>query len=399
MNDYILGTSGEQVTEMGLDSNNSLAWQHTNVYAAGKLLATYDQDGLHFYLDDPLGTRRAQTDYAGLQEQTCRSLPFGDGLACTGSTQYPAEQHFTGKERDAESGNDYFGARYYASSMGRFMSPDSHAGTLSNPQTLNRYSYGMNNPLIFIDPTGNDCVYAGSSAATSTIVRGDCISDSDSGVFVDGHVSSITDNADGNSATIHYGDYIDANNHYDNPLATSMANARALSGDPWGGHAFAQQLFQGAGSGSFVAANTAVNYAAGGYALLAGGAVFAPEIAAGAGAAASWGASASGLLGSTAGRVFWSAIGAEKAAEWAAENGGGTLEMSPLGGFANWAQGFLPQNGATGAAWNALSSAFASGARGGVTYLQGAYLGNTWLNTELPIFQQNGNPISTVPAP
>jgi RHS repeat-associated protein len=32
--------------------------------------------------------------------------------------------HFTGKERDTESGNDYFGARYYASSMGRFMSPD-----------------------------------------------------------------------------------------------------------------------------------------------------------------------------------------------------------------------------------------------------------------------------------
>ena len=31
---------------------------------------------------------------------------------------------FTGKERDSESGNDYFGARYYAASMGRFMSPD-----------------------------------------------------------------------------------------------------------------------------------------------------------------------------------------------------------------------------------------------------------------------------------
>ena len=31
---------------------------------------------------------------------------------------------FTGKERDTESGNDYFGARYYASTMGRFMSPD-----------------------------------------------------------------------------------------------------------------------------------------------------------------------------------------------------------------------------------------------------------------------------------
>ena len=123
-NDYVLGPSGEQVTEMGMDANNTMAWQHTNVYAAGKLLATYDNNGLHFYLNDPLGTRRAQTDYAGVLEQTCSSLPFGDGLSCTNSTQYPTEHHFTGKERDAESGNDYFGARYYASSMGRFLSPD-----------------------------------------------------------------------------------------------------------------------------------------------------------------------------------------------------------------------------------------------------------------------------------
>jgi hypothetical protein len=108
-NDYILGPGGEQVTEVGVGgaaSSNStdgtnttgLTWQHTNVWAGGKLLATYDNDGLHFYLDDPLpgspatglrrwgglGTRRAQTDYAGVLEQTCSSLPFGDALACSG---------------------------------------------------------------------------------------------------------------------------------------------------------------------------------------------------------------------------------------------------------------------------------------------------------------------------
>jgi hypothetical protein len=73
--------------------------------------------------------------------------------------------------------------------------------------------------------------------------------------------------------------------------------------------------------------------------------------------------------------------------------------MTPFGGFANWAQGYLPQNAATGAVWNALSSGFASGAQGSVTYLQGAYLGNTWLNIEQPILMQNGNPITTVPFP
>ena len=68
----------------------------------------------------------------------------------------------TGKERDAESGNDYFGARYYASNMGRFMSPDplgNFVADVSNPQTWNMYAYALNNPLKFTDPTGYDCAY------------------------------------------------------------------------------------------------------------------------------------------------------------------------------------------------------------------------------------------------
>jgi len=158
----VLGLSGEQVTEMGMDASGIMAWQHTNVYALGQLIATYDNDGLHFHLNDPLGTRRAQTDYAGVLEQTCASLPFGDALNCTNSVQFPTEHHFTGKERDAESGNDYFGARYYASSMGRFMSPDwadkpeaVPYSDLMNPQSLNLYSYVNNNPLSKADKDGH----------------------------------------------------------------------------------------------------------------------------------------------------------------------------------------------------------------------------------------------------
>jgi RHS repeat-associated protein len=67
-----------------------------------------------------------------------------------------SQSRYTGKERDTESGNDYFGARYYASSMGRMMSPDpSNIGAdPENPQTWNMYSYGLNNPLRLTDPTG-----------------------------------------------------------------------------------------------------------------------------------------------------------------------------------------------------------------------------------------------------
>lgn len=75
---------------------------------------------------------------------------------------------YTGKERDTESGLDYFAARYYGSSMGRFMSPDFGGpmgdsypdpvpwADLENPQSLNLYGYGFNNPLSNTDDDGHD---------------------------------------------------------------------------------------------------------------------------------------------------------------------------------------------------------------------------------------------------
>jgi RHS repeat-associated protein len=68
----------------------------------------------------------------------------------------PTQSRITGKERDTETGLDYFGARYYGSNMGRFMSPDPLGGHLEDPQTLNRYVYVRNNPLNLTDPTGLD---------------------------------------------------------------------------------------------------------------------------------------------------------------------------------------------------------------------------------------------------
>jgi len=68
---------------------------------------------------------------------------------------------FIGKERDTESGNDYFGARYYSSNMGRFTSPDPtflNIRKVFNPQRWNLYSYGLNNPLSNVDPDGNEVI-------------------------------------------------------------------------------------------------------------------------------------------------------------------------------------------------------------------------------------------------
>jgi len=74
--------------------------------------------------------------------------------ACSFSIASRWERNSTGKERDPESGLDNFGARYNASTMGRFMSPDPLGGLLADPQTLNKYAYVRNNPTTLIDPTG-----------------------------------------------------------------------------------------------------------------------------------------------------------------------------------------------------------------------------------------------------
>jgi RHS repeat-associated protein len=74
----------------------------------------------------------------------------------------------TGKERDTESGNDYFDARYYSSAMGRFMSPDWSSvpvpipfADITNPQSLNLYAYVGNNPLTRFDSDGHVVVDKG----------------------------------------------------------------------------------------------------------------------------------------------------------------------------------------------------------------------------------------------
>jgi hypothetical protein len=114
---YIIGPNGEQMTELDGSGN----WVHTNAYANGQLLATYDTPGLHFQFADWLGSRRVQTNPAGAVEQTCTGLPFGDTQNCTLTSMATAddatEHHFTGQERDTESGNDYFIARFYQNTL------------------------------------------------------------------------------------------------------------------------------------------------------------------------------------------------------------------------------------------------------------------------------------------
>jgi RHS repeat-associated protein len=144
-----------------------------HIFAAGRHLASVG-GWTTFSHSDWVGTERFRTYMSGIPYQTesCTSLPFGDGLNCTGSDVDPL--HFTGKERDAATGLDNFGARYNSSSFGRFMSPDPKPITkklLANPQDLNLYSYVVNNPVANLDPDGKDWHTALSELWTAVHVK------------------------------------------------------------------------------------------------------------------------------------------------------------------------------------------------------------------------------------
>ncbi len=121
---------------------------------------------------DHLGSTRLVTDQEGKVVARHDYLPFGEEISANtagrgaewGAGSDTIQHKFTGKEHDAETGLDYFGARYYGSALGRFTSPDEPLIDQfeENPQSWNLYSYVRNNPLRNIDPTGNACIYSGS---------------------------------------------------------------------------------------------------------------------------------------------------------------------------------------------------------------------------------------------
>lgn len=155
---YSTAMNGDQVAEF--DSTDYA--RHANVFAEGRLLVTFVGSIRYFAFNDWLGTKRAQITSDGniINLLTFGSLPYGDGLTNIGGNA--TEQHFTGKEQDNESQNEYFDARYYSSGKGRFLSPNwtetpdpTPYADLKNPQSLNLYSYGWNNPLRAADPDGH----------------------------------------------------------------------------------------------------------------------------------------------------------------------------------------------------------------------------------------------------
>jgi RHS repeat-associated protein len=155
--------SGGNTTTYVYDAAGQLAAEYTSVAPPAAPCTTC------YLTVDHLGSTRMMTDGSGVVKSLTDYLPFGEEIPATvggrSSTYYPAStlavsdtvtEKFTGKERDVETGLDYFGARYYSGAQGRFASADKGSDQHPrDPQSWNLYSYARNNPLIWIDPSGN----------------------------------------------------------------------------------------------------------------------------------------------------------------------------------------------------------------------------------------------------
>jgi RHS repeat-associated protein len=149
----------------------------SNVAISGNLVGSTTTN-INWLVTDHLGTPRMIVDQTGALANVKRRdyLPFGEELFAGVGARTTAQgysladgvrQQFTSKERDVETGLDYFSNRYYHSIPGRFMSADPIPMTSqrpSDPQRLNLYAYVRGNPLVNIDPNGLDLEVTGSEA-------------------------------------------------------------------------------------------------------------------------------------------------------------------------------------------------------------------------------------------
>ena len=164
---YWYGPGGEVLDE----TDTTGATQNEYIFFAGKRTARVDSSGVHYYFSDHLGSASVLSNASGsMIEEESDFYPFGGERVVIGPG--PNHYKFTGKERDPETGCDYFGARYYCNTIGRFITPDWAAGPITvpfakfgDPQSLNLYNYVENAPINRIDADGHDGILGDSSSS------------------------------------------------------------------------------------------------------------------------------------------------------------------------------------------------------------------------------------------
>jgi RHS repeat-associated protein len=109
---------------------------------------------LYYVLGDQLGSASVVTDNSGAVVGEQRYYPYGETRVPSGNMQ--TDRLFTGQRQIAGLGIYDYGARFYSPLLGRFLSADTIVPSAGDPQSLNRYSYGLNNPVKYSDPSGHD---------------------------------------------------------------------------------------------------------------------------------------------------------------------------------------------------------------------------------------------------
>lgn len=176
-NRLILVSTPSSVVSFGYDAAGARLWkQGTNtlqvwignhyeerngrtlfhIMQGDRLVCTYDSTGtiVEYCHPDHLRSTTILTDQNGNRIQHHEYSAFGQERLTENAATFPVSRRYTGQVLDDETGLYYYGARYYDPYLGRFVQPDTTIENLFNPQAFNRYSYTLNNPLKYIDPTG-----------------------------------------------------------------------------------------------------------------------------------------------------------------------------------------------------------------------------------------------------
>ena len=154
-------TDGNTLHELDYQCN-SIVLEHLDILSKQDMLLgiiqknseeNFAENDVYYYHGDHLGSASWITETNGKPIQFIHYAPYGELIDNQQIINYDERYKFTGKERDSESGYDYFGARYYASPFSFWLSVDPLADKYPN---ISPYAYCTWNPIKFIDPDGKE---------------------------------------------------------------------------------------------------------------------------------------------------------------------------------------------------------------------------------------------------
>lgn len=177
----ILARTTNSVSTFGYSSDGARLWKQTSttnglqvwidsnyeekngdilyhILAGGLIVCTFDSTATVFdyYQSDCLHSTAVLTDANGVKNQHYEYSAYGRDRFTESATAFPVSRRFTSQVKDEDTGLYFYGARYYDPELARFIQPDTIISDQFNPQTYNRYSYALNNPLRFTDPSGHE---------------------------------------------------------------------------------------------------------------------------------------------------------------------------------------------------------------------------------------------------